>query len=80
MINLSFSYPSTLPDYNITVNMHNKATDISANKDFDAEVSHMETASELKVDATHVLIDANRQSYFVKKVCSCLQILPNSSY
>lgn len=40
------------------------------NKD-DAEVSHMETASQLKVESTHVLVDANRQSYYVKKVCYC---------
>lgn len=38
------------------------------NKDFDTEVSHMETASQLKVESTHVLVDANRQSYYVKKV------------
>jgi hypothetical protein len=48
--------------------MSNTVTDTSVNKDFDAEVSHAEMVSELKAEATHVLVDANRQIYFVKKV------------
>lgn len=51
--------------------MQNNTTDSFANKDFDAEVIHTETMSELKVETTHVQVDAKRQSYYVKKVCSC---------
>lgn len=78
MINLPFIYSSTLSGYNTTVNMNNNITDGFVNKDFDTEVTHTETVSELKAETTHVLVDANRQSYYVKKVCSykfCLAVV-----
>ncbi|KFY20687.1 hypothetical protein V491_03516 [Pseudogymnoascus sp. VKM F-3775] len=47
--------------------MENNKTGSFVNKDFDAEVTHTEMMSELKVETTHVLVDANRQNYYVKK-------------
>ena len=54
--------------FNTPANMENNKTGSFVNKDFDAEVTHTETMSELKVETTHVLVDANRQNYYVKKV------------